>query len=285
MQQQQQSAYSCSPHAPLYPSQQAQYSSQAPYQSTFQNQPPPHAARQSLSQQASPSHYSQAGVGGGGAEQQQQQQPTQQMCQYNVSPQHVQQQQSQPTATQHHPQQQQHVPSLELQLSLPTQVSCGPVSPLVTVQPQSTTPFPLNPPSAFFSPDSFPVPDPSYQQLVASSSTTPVAAAVSGASPRISPHDPLSRSFSQSATTGGAGGAQTPGGGAGNFLHPNIMPIVAAGSGPGDKSSDSSIFCRICRKPLTGDEKCHICTSCTQPVCDDCSSYSCRDETKVSLHD
>lgn len=39
--------------------------------------------------------------------------------------------------------------------------------------------------------------------------------------------------------------------------------------------------CRICRKNITLEEKHHVCSNCHQLVCDDCSSYSSRDESKV----
>lgn len=39
--------------------------------------------------------------------------------------------------------------------------------------------------------------------------------------------------------------------------------------------------CRICRKRISNDENYyHICSNCGQYVCDDCSSYSSRDQTK-----
>lgn len=39
--------------------------------------------------------------------------------------------------------------------------------------------------------------------------------------------------------------------------------------------------CRICRKLIQEDESFHTCSNCHQYVCDDCSSYSSRDDTKV----
>lgn len=46
-------------------------------------------------------------------------------------------------------------------------------------------------------------------------------------------------------------------------------------------SSDASGQCRICRKIIMRNESAHRCSNCQELVCDDCSSYSAREESKV----
>ena len=48
-------------------------------------------------------------------------------------------------------------------------------------------------------------------------------------------------------------------------------------------SEDATGYCRICRKVIMKDESgAHRCSNCQQLVCDDCSSYSSREESKVN---
>lgn len=93
---------------------------------------------------------------------------------------------------------------------------------------------------------------------------------------------------------------------------PNIQPTVSSGllgsqgsAAPGDVShlstnlldpvaaavhrrrssailsADATGFCRICRKVIMKNETSHRCSNCQELVCDDCSSYSSREESKV----
>ena len=48
-------------------------------------------------------------------------------------------------------------------------------------------------------------------------------------------------------------------------------------------SADATGFCRICRKVIMKNETSHRCSNCQELVCDDCSSYSSREESKVCL--
>ncbi|KAG9508915.1 Rab-3-interacting molecule unc-10, partial [Fragariocoptes setiger] len=56
------------------------------------------------------------------------------------------------------------------------------------------------------------------------------------------------------------------------------------GSASGAQSATSSNYsdiigsCRICRKNILANEKCHTCCNCSQFVCEDCSSYSSIDK-------
>ncbi|KAH9413896.1 hypothetical protein DERP_009495 [Dermatophagoides pteronyssinus] len=45
-------------------------------------------------------------------------------------------------------------------------------------------------------------------------------------------------------------------------------------------SADATGFCRICRKVIMKNETSHRCSNCQELVCDDCSSYSSREESK-----
>lgn len=68
-------------------------------------------------------------------------------------------------------------------------------------------------------------------------------------------------------------------GGGGQLCRPSSEPSRTV-----DCSGEDMVkhLCRICRKKIMMGETCHYCDSCNKAVCDDCSSYSDRNEAKVS---
>lgn len=72
-----------------------------------------------------------------------------------------------------------------------------------------------------------------------------------------------------------------------SHLSANLLDPVAAAvhrrRSSAIMSADATGFCRICRKVIMKDESAHRCSNCAELVCDDCSSYSARDESKVCL--
>lgn len=70
-----------------------------------------------------------------------------------------------------------------------------------------------------------------------------------------------------------------------SHLSTNLLDPVAAAvhrrRSSAIMSADATGFCRICRKVIMKNETSHRCSNCQELVCDDCSSYSSREESKV----
>lgn len=70
-----------------------------------------------------------------------------------------------------------------------------------------------------------------------------------------------------------------------SHLSTNLLDPVAAAvhrrRSSAVMSADATGFCRICRKVIMKNETSHRCSNCQELVCDDCSSYSSREESKV----
>lgn len=85
-----------------------------------------------------------------------------------------------------------------------------------------------------------------------------------------------------SGTTGGGGGGVS-------HLSTNLLDPVAAAvhrrRSSAILSADATGQCRICRKVIMKNEQSHRCSNCQELVCDDCSSYSSREESKVCFVD
>ncbi|RWS12665.1 hypothetical protein B4U79_15409, partial [Dinothrombium tinctorium] len=62
-----------------------------------------------------------------------------------------------------------------------------------------------------------------------------------------------------------------------------INPLESPSSSSNVSNTPSIGLCRICRKTILVGESCHFCDSCSQPVCEDCSSYTKRDERKPAV--
>lgn len=56
------------------------------------------------------------------------------------------------------------------------------------------------------------------------------------------------------------------------------QPTAAAQKTEPGKPTSRAGACRVCLKVLQPDEKTRTCSTCTQKVCDDCHSYSGKDE-------
>lgn len=70
-----------------------------------------------------------------------------------------------------------------------------------------------------------------------------------------------------------------------SHLSANLLDPVAAAvhrrRSSAIMSADATGLCRICRKVIMKNESAHRCSNCHELVCDDCSSYSSREESKV----